>query len=152
MNRRIVVAVAFSVFLAASAYAQAKDFFALVSSGTPLEVQSAINRGADVKAKDKAGAAPLFYAARDNPNPEVITALLKAGANVNDKDKGGQTALFAAVGGNTNPEIVTILLKAGADAKVKDVSGAIALNYAKYNMLHLSPFTDAYKQLEAASK
>ena len=90
MKKRIVVAVVLAVFWAASAYAQATDFFELVKTGTPQSVEDAINNGASIKAQDVMGRTPLLVAALDNPNPEVITTLLKAGSDVNAFDGGGQ--------------------------------------------------------------
>ena len=94
MNKRIVVAGFLAVLFAALAYAQATDFIDLVRTGTPQDVQAAINKGADIKDRDtEYGATPLACAAEQNPNPEVITTLLKAGANAKVKDNDGKTAL-----------------------------------------------------------
>ena len=54
MKKRIVVAVVLAVLLAASAaYAQTKDFFELVKTGTPQDVQKAISNGADVNTREE---------------------------------------------------------------------------------------------------
>jgi len=53
----------------------------LVRTGTPQQVQAAINQGADLEARDKEGMTALMYAAALNPNAEVIMRLLKAGAD-----------------------------------------------------------------------
>ena len=63
MKKRILVAVGLAVLLAASAYAQSQDFFALVQTGTPQQIQSAIDKGANVKALDSVGRTPLMVAA-----------------------------------------------------------------------------------------
>src|SRR5208283_153189 len=70
VRKRIVVAVVLAVLIAASAYAQTTDFFALVKSGTPQDVQAAISKGADIKARDKANWTPLMVAAEYNKNPQ----------------------------------------------------------------------------------
>ena len=62
------------------------DFFELVATGTPIQVQEAIKAGADLKAQAKYGRTPLMAAARYNQNPKVITVLLAAGADVNALD------------------------------------------------------------------
>ena len=79
MRRRIVVTVALAfLFALASTYAQTTDFFALMKTGTPQEIQAAIDKGANIKAQDSLGRTPLMQAVRYNQNPEVITTLLRA--------------------------------------------------------------------------
>jgi len=114
--------------MAASAYAQTTDFFALVKSGTPQDVQAAIDKGADVNAKNSSGRTPLVLAAEFNPNPEVITTLLKAGVDLNAQENNG--ALMYAAGENPNPKVVTTLLTAGADPNTKNHYGWTPLMYA----------------------
>ena len=131
MRKRIVVAAVLAVLLAASAYAQAVDFFALVRSGTPQEVQSAIDKGAKVTARNQYGWTPFMVAAYYNQNPEVITTLLKAGSDIEARDLDyDATALMWATEANQNLAIFTTLLKAGADVKAQDTSGDTALMWA----------------------
>jgi len=120
MKKRIVVAVVLAVLMAASAYAQTKSFFGLVETGTPREIQTAIDKGANVNVPDKAGVTPLMWASEFNENPEVITTLLKAGADINAKDNDGVTPLMHAAGHNPNPEVLTLLLKGGADSEARE--------------------------------
>ena len=152
MKKRIVVAAVLAVLMAASAYAQTKDFFELAKTGTPQQVQAAIDKGADVKAQDKSGRTALIWAATNNQNPEVITTLLKAGADIKAQDKDGRTGLmWAARYNKVNPEVfIMALLNVGADAKAKDKAGKTALDYAKDN--ENLQGTDALKKLEEASK
>jgi len=89
MEKRIVVVVV-ALFALASAYAQATDL-GVVISGTPQDVQAAIDKGADVNARS-GSETPLILAARHNPNPEVITTLLRAGADGKAKSNEGKTA------------------------------------------------------------
>ena len=85
-----------------SAYAQTTDFFELVKTGTPQDVQTAIGNGADINPRNEYyGETPLIYAAQYNPNPAVITTLLKAGADAKAKDNIGQTAFDWAQGDAT---------------------------------------------------
>ena len=79
MYKGIVLAVVLSVLLTASVYAQTTDFFELVKTATPQNVQSAINSGAEANTPDKDGKTPLMYAAGYNQNTEVTNVLLKAG-------------------------------------------------------------------------
>jgi ankyrin repeat protein len=107
------------------------DFFELVITGTPQDVQAAITNGADVNARDKDGKTPLISAAQTNKNPEVITTLLKADADIEARDLlYTGTALMWAANNNRNPEVITTLLKAGADIEVRSQGGGTALMWA----------------------
>ncbi|MGA2642650.1 MAG: ankyrin repeat domain-containing protein [Spirochaetia bacterium] len=72
------------------------DFLNLVRTGTAVQVQAAIDKGADVNAADENGKTALMYAASENPDIGVITALYNAGAKVGVKDNRGATALIYA--------------------------------------------------------
>ena len=134
MRKRIAVAVVLAVLLAASACAQTADFFTLVGSGTPQDVQAAISKGADVSARNKVGQTPLIVAADINRNPEVITTLLKAGADIEARDTvHGGTALLWAASFNQNPDVITALLKAGADISARGIGERTALIMAALN-------------------
>jgi ankyrin repeat protein len=115
---------------------QTKDFFDLVKTGPPQDVQAAIDKGADLKGREEdRGRTPLMAAAAWNPNPEVITTLLKAGADIKARDENGATVLMAATY-NTNPEAITMtLLKAGADINAQNKVGMTPLIMfaARYN-------------------
>ena len=149
--QRVAVAIALLALLTTSSYAQTTDFFELVKTGTPHDVQAALDKGADVNAKDKDDCTALMYAAESNANPGVITTLLTAGADINARDtEMGRTALIWAVHDNLNPEVITVLLKAGADTKLKDKAGYTAFGYAQFRAMLKD--TDALKQLEEASK
>src|SRR5208337_3188941 len=112
----MVVAVVLSVLLAASAYAQMTDFFELAKTGTPQSIQAAIDKGANVNAREeKDQQIPLMFAAENNPNPDVITTLLKAGADIKARDKEGSTVLMDASQTQKNPAVISTLLNAGSD-------------------------------------
>ena len=135
MNRRIAVAAVFALLLLASAYAQTTDFFELVRTGTPQEVQTAIDKGADLSARDNGfGLTPLIAAAAYNKNPEVVTTLLRAGADLEARDSvHGGTALLWAATWNQNPDMITTLLKAGADIEARNLlEGRTALLWAAH--------------------
>ena len=127
-----------------------EDFFELVKTGTPQDVQAAIKSGASVNIRNKDGWTALMGAAEYNPNPEMITALLAAGADVNAQNKDGWTALMAAAVFNQNPEVITALLAAGADAKANDVVGKTAFDYAQTRAKLKG--TDAYRKLKEAAQ
>jgi ankyrin repeat protein len=150
MIKRIVIAAVFVVLLAASAFAQTADLSDLVKTGTPQDVQTAINNGADVNVKNTWGFTPLLYASQYNENPEVFTVLLKAGANLEDRTPYGRNALMVAVVYEEPASVIMVLLNAGANAKAKDLFGKTALDYAKDN--EKLKGTDALKKLEEASK
>jgi ankyrin repeat protein len=130
---------------------QTTDFYNLLQTGTPEQVQGEIDAGAVVNAQEETlGFTPLMWAAGLNPNPEVITVLLKAGAHINARVAGGMTPLMWAAARNRSPEVIAALLDAGADAKVKDRQGRTAFDFAQQNASLKE--TDAYRKLEEASK
>jgi ankyrin repeat protein len=84
------VLVLFLVFIAtnpasaASWYSMSdEEFIDLCKNGSPAEVQSAIEDGADVNARDNNGWTPLMFAAWNNSNADVVETLIKNGADVN---------------------------------------------------------------------
>ena len=102
--RKQIVVVTLAVLAAASAQAQATDMFDLAKTGTPQQIQAAIDSGADLKVRAKDGATPLMCAAQYNWNPEVILTLVKAGADIKVLGKDGFTALMFAAGFNQTPK------------------------------------------------
>ena len=63
-----------------------ETFLELCGNGTAESVEIAINKGADVNAKDADNLTALMYAARYNNSSVVITKLMEAGAAVNAKN------------------------------------------------------------------
>lgn len=81
------------------------------------QVQSLLNRGADVKAKNKEGETALMSAAIQDRS-DIAQLLISHGADVAAKLPNGWTALMlAAVMGHT--DIVRLLISHGADVNVK---------------------------------
>lgn len=119
------------LFISASASAQTKHLFAVVITGTPQDIQDAIDKGADVNASNGENS-PLILAAAYNKNPMVISTLLKAGAYIETRDPHhGGTALLWAAAWNPNAEAISILLNAGADINARDtLAGRTALMWA----------------------
>lgn len=151
MRKRIAVAVALGAIIAlTSAHAQTTLPVWLVASGTPRQVQAAIDNGADVNARDVLNMTPLMYAAELNPNPKVITTLIAAGADIKARDDHGATPLMVAAASTPNSEVITTLLAAGANAKAKSNAGKTAFGKARDN--ESLKDTDALKKLEEASK
>ncbi len=85
------------------------DFLNLVRTGSPDQVQAAIDKGADVNDKDAAGKTALMYAAGDNPNVDVTAVLYNAGAKVGVKDDRGGTALMYAALAQRNDVMAAIV-------------------------------------------
>ena len=130
---------------------QTTDFYNVLQTGTPEQIQKELDAGADVNDQEGTlGFTPLMWAAGQNPNPEVIVVLLKAGARVNARSAGGMTPLMWAAARNRNPEVIAALLDAGADATAKDSQGRTAIDYAQRNTNLKN--TDAYERLVETSK
>src|SRR5208283_1479272 len=127
--RRIVAVAALAVLLAASAYAETPDLFALITTGTPQSIQAAIDKGADVNTKTRLYS-PLMWAIQINRDPEVISTLLNAGANAKASDSRGRTPLMYVIDQQKpNPEVISMLFKAGADVNASDKGGKTPLMY-----------------------
>src|SRR6056297_518406 len=100
---KTIMQIACVLILSVAPTVEANDFFSLVAEGTPKEVKSEIESGADVSARNDNGRTPLMFAARDNENPEVINVLLESGSDVNARNDDGVTPLMVAAGMNENP-------------------------------------------------
>lgn len=94
-----------------------------------------ISLGADPRAKNRRGDAPLHYAVDGGPGAPhwdpaaqaaMIGLLLQAGADPNDGDKGGVTPLHRAVR-NRCAAAVRALLEGGADVRRKNRNGSTPL-------------------------
>ncbi|MGQ9623344.1 MAG: hypothetical protein ACUVTO_07960 [Candidatus Caldatribacteriaceae bacterium] len=59
--------------------AMALDFYTLCRSGTPEEVEKAVEAGARVNARERHGLTPRMHATMFNENPKVLQILLEAG-------------------------------------------------------------------------
>ena len=117
---------------------------------TAADMQTMINSGADVNAKDNYDLTPLHWTAIWG-NAEVIPVLVKARANVNATDESGETPLHSIAGKDLIPikddyedwssvrstallrknEVISALLKAGADVNAKNNHGETPLDLAK---------------------
>ena len=106
----------------------AADLVTAAREGDAASVQSFLQRGGPVNAKDHAGTTALISAAA-NGYLEIVQLLVQAGADVNAQDAGARNALMSAAM-NRQPGIVAILLKAGANPNAKDLEGKTALMLA----------------------
>lgn len=102
-------------------------FLKLSRLGPNRSIIEAINKGANVNARDKYGVTPLMYAAATN-RLEPIKALVNAGADVNAADAQNWTVLmYAAADFGDTRQLIEFLIKAGADVNAKDFRGYTVL-------------------------
>ncbi|MCF7936089.1 MAG: ankyrin repeat domain-containing protein [Synergistales bacterium] len=130
-----------------------KIFCMICARGTPQEVRKAIDKGADIHARDDIDhGTALMWAASENNNPAVTQLLIDAGARVDATDNYGWTALMSAAYSSRNPEVLEVLLDAGADPDVQDVHGKGILDWIQYNdLLHDDPIIQKLRKLQKAS-
>ena len=119
-----------------------EDFRKLCANGTPEDVKSAIEAGANVNAAGEYGETALHSAVFLN-GPDVVRVLLENGANVNAANKFDVSVLHYAVQWTDNPEVVRVLIENGADVNARDDEGktplfsAVALQNPKFILLLL---------------
>src|SRR6185369_620843 len=110
--------------------------FKAAIEGDVVRVRSLLNQGADVNARNHAGATLLMSAVSIESRYEegridhskMVRLLLSRGADVNAADKVGQTALMKALTGHASewkvigatPQIVRLLLAHGAQVNARD--------------------------------
>lgn len=92
------------------------------------QVQRWIDAGADVNARNKKGATPLFNAARKGW-PDAVRLLLRSGASIDVSNQSGQS-LAMAVARCSSKECLDLLVKAGLNPLVKGESGESGLMLA----------------------
>jgi len=86
-----------------------RDFFEAAEEGTATDLQTFLDQGADVNARNRYKKTPLHYAAC-NPDAAVLKLLIENGADVNAEDDEGRTPLDLA---GYNDEKRDVLLEAG---------------------------------------
>ena len=118
---------------AAKKNAERDRLFLEMCKNAPLEdIITALEKGADINARNKNKMTALMVAAMYNNSPEVIDALVEHGADINAQNHKGNTALiFAAMMNDT--EVVRALLKAGANIETANRDRKRALHYARRN-------------------
>jgi hypothetical protein len=96
-------------------------------------VQSILDKGADVNARDEDGNTALIIAVSFGGR-DVVEMLLRRGADANARNKSGETALMAAASTYLyNLTIVKMLLDRGADINARAEDGVTALMLAVRN-------------------
>ena len=92
-------------------------------------LQTAIEAGADLDARDNRGLTGLMHAA-DRGFTLIVELLLNAGADPDMRAVEGPTALFMAVA-KEHVEIVELLLESGADASIRGQKGLTPMKLAE---------------------
>ncbi|MDX2152443.1 MAG: ankyrin repeat domain-containing protein [Bryobacteraceae bacterium] len=95
--------------------------------GSDASVRLLLEAGADVKARNVAGATPLILGAY---SPSKAKLLLAKGADVKARSKGGRTAMHVAAGRAGGAGTLRLLLDAGASVDEGDERGQTALQQA----------------------
>ena len=114
--------------------------WAAVRAGDVKAVREAVEKGADVNARNEYGVTALWIAA-GKPKLEVVQFLVEKGANVNARDDiWYQTPLSSAVGGG-KVEMAKYLIKSGA----KDVDAALQTAASFSNATMMQTILDACK-------
>ena len=89
----------------------------LAAKGNLKAVQSMLDNGVSIEARDSNGFTPL-HAALQGGKLEIVRFLLEHGADANavgNREIGEPTSLFMAITYNTDPEFVRLLIQYGAD-------------------------------------
>lgn len=107
-----------------------------VLASDQTRIKFLVKKGADLKARDPQGYAPIHTAARKR-HPELIALFADLGADLNEPDADGMTPLQHAVMRNHVPS-VKMLLERGADIEEKNKEGysalALAIAEAKFEV------------------
>lgn len=128
----LVLTLLFMILLSFPCYANDEDFIEAVYKGNILKVQTLLNKGADVNARDGLYNTALIIASQ-NGHTDIVKALLDKGADVNLKAINQVTALIYASSKGYG-SIVRALLDKGADVNAKTIKeGATSLIWASYN-------------------
>ena len=100
-----------------------------VADKRPLsDIQSLLDKGAEINAKDNREKTPLHHAC-EKGNPETVRMLIDAGADIHAVNNNQNTPLHLACG-KGNPETVRMLIDAGADIHAVNIDGNTPLLYA----------------------
>lgn len=106
-----------------------EEILAATRKGEVEKVKALLEKGADVNAKSRYGATPLFFAC-DRSNVEMVKLLLEKGADVNIKDTFyGATPLGWALG-KGNADIIRMLIEKGATEKTQALNFGINGSHA----------------------
>lgn len=127
--KKILIAIALVLSLPIIAYAD-ENFIQAARDGNRAFVQSYIQSGGDVDAKNPHGGTAIMFAARAG-HVEIAQLLIDAGADLNvHGNYAGTTALiWAAQYGPA--EIVRLFIQGKAEINAKNHDGNTALDFAK---------------------
>lgn len=100
--------------------------FDKAGSGTPEEIQSIVDLGADVHTTDKSGRTALFFAAAFG-TLENMEKLIDLGLDLYARNRWGGTILFFAAAFGRNPDRIPQLGAMGLDLHATDKDGKTAL-------------------------
>jgi outer membrane protein assembly factor BamB len=124
LSRIVVLATVILGLLAGSAKAgneQRDALWSAVRAGDAKAIQAALDKGADVNAKNEIGVSALWIAASKGKLP-VMELLVKKGADVNVRDGIWYMTPLGMSSAESKPDVVRLLIKAGA----KDVDTALS--------------------------
>ena len=105
-------------------------------------IQTLIDAGCEVDARDDQGRTALFFAPVGS---DIFSRLLAAGADVKAKDRDGNTILIRKVSESASLAEVEELLRLGIDSEVRNESGESAMDVAA--SLGLVKITERLKSL-----
>jgi ankyrin repeat protein len=116
-----------------------------------------VEKGADVRARNRRGAEPLHYAADGSPGAQywdplaqrdVIAYLCEAGADPNAFDKSGVAPLHRAVRTRSSAAVGALIMN-GANPKLMNKSGSTPLHLAVQNTGKSNSGSDAAREEQA---
>lgn len=107
-----------------------------ISSGRVQTVQTLLDHGANIRARDDSGAIPLNRRQWDRHGEpvaaqiKIVKLLVNAGSDVDTVDNAGRTPLMNVIGESTPPEVAQFLVERGAKVDARSVDGSSALTSA----------------------
>lgn len=116
--RRVVVVGVLVVCGACAGDSSITPLITAIDRGTPAEVKSVLDAGADPNRVGPGSMTPAIAAARRG-DVEILRLLLERGADPRRNMSDRWTALMSAATGKAGPEIVAVLVDAGVDPCVR---------------------------------
>ncbi len=111
-----------------------------VKHGTFIDIKNALDKGANINAKNEAGQTPLHSVAYKG-DPERIRFMVEEGANIEARDfKGGTPLHWSVINGRVKN--VRMLIALGANVNATDNKGATPMHWA-VNALKINEATQS---------